>query len=1021
MMEDFYKHMIEDSPLGYAYQKVVYDDLGIPVDYIFLEANPAFENYTGLSISDIIGRSVKEVSPGIKNDSFDWVKRYGELALHGGSIEFQQYSENLHRLFSVKAYSLEKGYFIVRLSEMQNEVSLLSDLKKLVILADRWLSETEGDIAYRLETESLKNLVDAKYSILYLFDENGQEYLRQAISEDNMIFAQIEKKFGIDIIKDIKDFGVQHPLILETGMTRVYSSISEFYKDRALTALLKQVEKELGIGDVVFVSIGTSSKILGFFIHFMPMEKRFKKHQISEIHARQFGLAIAQNTSWRLLQKELNFSKALFESLPGYLYVYNEKSQLIRWNKAHEEMTGYSSDELFGKTMEDWFENEDLQRVLVAVKKVFATGSGVVEAPLRRKDGSKVWVRSSGVPFSTEGNNYFVGIGIDLTENKKKEEALKQSEQQFRKAIEEAPVPILLHAEDGEVLGISRAWLELTGYSKQEIPTISAWTQKAYGDGATQVGKLIQNLYSLEERQYNGCFSIRTKEGKSLEWDFYSTALGKMQDGRKILISVGVDSTERIGLELALKDERNLLKTTLLSVGDGIISTDLYGAIVYMNKVAEELTGWSQEEASGKPFQQVFSCRNELTDLPSDNIVKKVISSRKIQEIANHTILISKSGINWPIEDSAAPIVREDGKVIGVVLVFRDVTEKRKKNEEILFLSYHDHLSGLYNRRYFDDCIDRIDREGQVPVSLLMADINGLKLMNDAFGYKAGDELLMKISTILKQECPDMGIPIRVGGDEFVLLLPGVQKSEAEELMNRIKKLTAESRYRNMALSISIGIGCKLDASQNLRKIYQDAESDMYKHKLYESLSFRSKSIGLITSALFEKSKREMAHSQRVGELCKVIAKKMNFSDERVNRMQIAGLMHDIGKIGVSEVILNKPQALNDLEWEKMKKHPEIGYRILLSTQEYSEVADFILAHHERWDGGGYPRGLAKNEIPLEARIISVADSFDAMTTKRTYKNGLDRDEAIVEMQRCAGTQFDPQVVEIFIAYLLGT
>ena len=220
---------------------------------------------------------------------------------------------------------------------------------------------------------------------------------------------------------------------------------------------------------------------------------------------------------------------------------------------------------------------------------------------------------------------------------------------------------------------------------------------------------MIQSLYSLEERQYDGCFQVTSKKGEILQWDFYSAAMGKMQDGRNIAISVGIDITEKVKLDLELKDERNLLKTTLLSVGDGIISTDLHGNVVYVNKVAEALTGWTQQEAAGKPIQKVFNITNDMTRQPSENIVKEVISTRKIHEITNHTVLTSRDGREYPIEESAAPIARDDGQVVGAVLVFRDFTEKKRKNEEILFLSYHDHLTGLYNRRFFDEWMDRVD------------------------------------------------------------------------------------------------------------------------------------------------------------------------------------------------------------------------------------------------------------------------------------------------------------------------
>jgi diguanylate cyclase (GGDEF)-like protein/PAS domain S-box-containing protein len=1018
MVDNFYRQVVKDSPLGYAYHRIICDELGTPVDYEFLEVNLAFENITGLKASQIIGKRLTEVLPKISDDRFDWIQHYGDIALNGGSIEFKQYSEQLERWFQVKASSFERLYFITQFSEITNKIPQLADLQQLLSITDRLLSATSENLDFQVETDAVKKLVGAAYSTFHLYDQETKKFIGKAISGEIESIEKANKRFGSEIMNSLLFDGVPDNPLLKSGQIRTYPSVFPFIGSFIPEKVVGQLVDELGLGEVVLVLVGTPTKTYGCFTHFMPQKDLFQKHQIMELHAKQFGLALSRGFLQKRLQRELEFSHALFYALPGYLYVYDQEGKLVRWNKMHEEMTGYSAGELAGMTMANWFEGDDLKRVSAAVAQVFETGYSSVEAPLMKKDGSKVWIRSSGVPFEIEGFHYFVGIGVDISESRQREEALKASELRFRRAIEEAPIPIMLHAEDGEVLSLSHTWKELTGYTIEDTPTTYEWALKAYGAENPNVRKVIQSLYHLEERQYDGCFQVITKKGEVLQWDFYSAAMGKMQDGRNIAISVGIDITEKMKLDLELKDERNLLRTTLLSVGDGIISTDLHGAVVYVNKVAESLTGWKQSEAEGKPIQQVFSIMNEITRLPSENIVKKVISTRKIHEIANHTILTAKDGREYPIEDSAAPIIREDGQVAGAVLVFRDFTEKKRRNEEILFLSYHDHLTGLYNRRFFDEWMDRIDSEGIHPVSLVMADINGLKLMNDAFGYRAGDHLLQRTAEILKQECGGDGIAVRVGGDEFVLLLSGITRNETELIIKRIKEKISKSRVSNMVLSISIGMGVKTQISEDLRKIYKDAESDMYKHKLYESLSFRSRTIGLITSALFEKSDREMAHSKRVGNICMAIAKRMAFSDEGVSRMEIAGLMHDIGKIGVPEAILNKPTSLTPSEWEKMKRHPEIGYRILLSTQEYSEVADFILAHHERWDGKGYPRGLAGEAIPLESRIITVADSYDAMTTQRPYKVGLDWKEAIEEMQHCAGTQFDPLIVDELISYV---
>lgn len=214
---------------------------------------------------------------------------------------------------------------------------------------------------------------------------------------------------------------------------------------------------------------------------------------------------------------------------------------------------------------------------------------------------------------------------------------------------------------------------------------------------------------------------------------------------------------------------------------------------------------------------------------------------------------------------------------------------------------------------------------------------------------------------------------------------------------------------------VSEPLETKRTSIQDIQEVFQGAENLMYRHNLPDNSSMRSKTIDLIMNTLYEKNPREMRHSIRVSQICEKIATYLGLSVSDIHDLKIAGLMHDIGKIGIDESILNKPGKLNPLEWAMVKKHPEVGYRILGSSQEFSEIADCILEHHEHWDGNGYPKGLKGNNILLYARIIGIADAFDAMTTDRTYRKKATVDEAFREIQKCAGSQFDPIIAQVFV------
>jgi putative nucleotidyltransferase with HDIG domain len=254
-----------------------------------------------------------------------------------------------------------------------------------------------------------------------------------------------------------------------------------------------------------------------------------------------------------------------------------------------------------------------------------------------------------------------------------------------------------------------------------------------------------------------------------------------------------------------------------------------------------------------------------------------------------------------------------------------------------------------------------------------------------------------------------------MGGDEFVIILPNTEAIEAQKIIDRITDLSNNYKVGDLVISISFGLATKKTSEQSTDDLFKEAEDNMYRNKLYVSASIKSNMIDVILNALYEKNHRELLHSKRVSEICYMIASALLFSKDDINQIKTAGLLHDIGKIGLDERILNSSGALTPEDWREIQRHPEVGYRILSSANELGDIANFVLDHHERWDGKGYPKGLKGEEISIQARIISIADAFDAMTTERTYKATLTVEEGIAEVKKSAGTQFDPELVKTFI------
>ncbi len=347
------------------------------------------------------------------------------------------------------------------------------------------------------------------------------------------------------------------------------------------------------------------------------------------------------------------------------------------------------------------------------------------------------------------------------------------------------------------------------------------------------------------------------------------------------------------------------------------------------------------------------------------------------------------------------------------------VALRNSRNLELVqYLSFHDQLTGLYNRYFLENEMERLDTERQLPISIIMADLNGLKLVNDTFGHEVGDEILKQTAEILRTSCRKEDIIARWGGDEFVLLLPQNAEEDANAICNRINEKCKETYIKDLPLSLALGSATKNSTEKALAQTITEAEEGMYKQKLAKRQQISSAVLNTLLKNLEAKSFETEAHYSSMQDVAHKIGKKIGLSESELNRLEMLIPMHDIGKINIPGEILTKEGSLSPEEWELMKQHPVTGFRIACAIEEFAHMAEDILAHHERWDGSGYPQGLKGKEIPLLARITAVADAYEVMTSGRPYKEPMTKEEIKAEFKRCAGTQFDPELVEIFLSVL---
>jgi diguanylate cyclase (GGDEF)-like protein/putative nucleotidyltransferase with HDIG domain len=362
--------------------------------------------------------------------------------------------------------------------------------------------------------------------------------------------------------------------------------------------------------------------------------------------------------------------------------------------------------------------------------------------------------------------------------------------------------------------------------------------------------------------------------------------------------------------------------------------------------------------------------------------------------------------------------------------------ESARQLELMRHLAEHDPLTGLRNRRGLQEHIDaEIARTGSVAV--LVCDLDNFKRVNDALGYVQGDEALRRFAGVLASAG---GLAARLGGEEFALVLAGIDEAAAMTVAERVRTAVPQA-FADFPwpVTTSVGIGVSGPGSETAALVLRAATRAVFGAKRLgrdRCVAYHAEALEALLGTLDDGPGSEQLaaamllaetldlrdvstarHSQTVGRYAEEIARALGLSGERIERIRAAGVLHDIGKLGVADAVLQKPGPLTEDEWADMRRHPELGARIL-DHANLRDISAWVLAHHERLDGRGYPHGLAGERIPLEARILAVADAYEAMTADRPYRAALGHDAARDELRACAGTQFDPAVVEAFVAVL---
>lgn len=599
----------------------------------------------------------------------------------------------------------------------------------------------------------------------------------------------------------------------------------------------------------------------------------------------------------------------------------------------------------------------------------------------------------------------FAAVTANAIELKQASRALEESREWYRTIAKDIPAMVNRISPDYRITFANDAYCECMGISAESIinrPLSEFVPPDIYP-------RVINHFSSLtHSKPVDSHEHIIIAHDGSERWVRWSNRALYSQEGKlKGYLGIGEDFTDYHKAYQQLKKSEETKSSILEASPDIIIRFDRNGYYLDVLSGDDSMIAIPQADMIGKVLEEVLA--PELAGLYREAITR-AINTGELQTI-EYVITINEQDY----EREARLKADSDQEVITFI---RDITEKKRFEERLKFLSMHDQLTGLYNRAFFEEEMKRLDRGRSYPITILSADLDDLKLVNDSMGHDAGDKLLGAAANILKKTVRSSDILARVGGDEFTVILPRTGAETGEEIASRIRNNVEEYNVQNpdMPLGLSIGLATAEERNIALQEMFKKADDHMYHDKLHRSNRVRTKTVEALLAALAERDHVTEGHTERLADICRKIGQEINLSTRQLSDLALLAQVHDLGKVGVPDNILFKEGPLTEEEWKTMRLHPEKGYRIAITSPDLSAVADLILKHHERWDGNGYPLGLKGTEIPVECRILSIVDAFDAMTNDRPYSKAVSYETAIKEILNCAGTQFDPDLTDVFVS-----
>ena len=703
--------------------------------------------------------------------------------------------------------------------------------------------------------------------------------------------------------------------------------------------------------------------------------------------------------------------RALAEKCPTSVILFDEQGRVDFVNDWHIEKFAHNKldkDYFLGKSIHELpglvhagvdtevariFQGESIELQEVYFPEFAAGGSG--------------WVSIKAVPIHQDDQ---IAGGILIRENitakKNIEAALQKSQQKFRSLVENVQDFLFSHTPDGHFTYLSPQVTKILGYEPQELigrnfqeiihpqdlPLVQKRFQKALG--TSDVAHEIEHRGQHKNGEYRWLY---------VNVSHLITPEGEIES----IVGVARDITQRKQAEEELYYQNKLLETIINGTWDILSIKQPDHTVERYNQAGYDLLGLPPEDVNGRKCFELLGRKQTCSICPSDLVLER-------KQPVNLEKFVPELGVY--LDCRISPVFDDEGHIIKIVQHLRDITERKQMEEKLKKMSFYDFLTGLYSRNFFDEEMARIADGRYSPVGMVVCDLDGLKFVNDTMGHKAGDKMLINSAQILRQNFRSSDIIARIGGDEFAILLPQTPREVVEQIMERVRQSVQEynSKEPDIPLSFSMGHALNEVGTTDMNVLLRDADKEMYLEKIQRKGSTRSAILQALTDSMQARQLNIQGQGDRLQELATSLAASLNLSQDFVNNLSLLTRFHDLGKVGIPDYILFKQGSLTEEEWPQIRQHCEIGHRIASSVPDLEPIADWILKHHERWDGRGYPLGLSGQEVPLACRIFAIANAYDAMTNNRPYRKTITQEGAIAELNRCAGTQFDPELVEHF-------